>query len=117
MQKLMGDEGGGGACFSLLTPSICGFMLTLTRHEIHHAHKYPNTNNYSHSYTCTYFHDNTTLGARKQIPSSFKHCLLSHFVFYQSKLLQVFRNLSNKKVSEYDHDIPQFQTAVKPVAS
>ena len=25
MQKLMGDEGGGGgACFSLLTPSVCG---------------------------------------------------------------------------------------------
>ena len=24
MQKLMGDEGwGGGACFSLLTPSVC----------------------------------------------------------------------------------------------
>ena len=30
-------------------------MLTLTRHEIHHAHKYPNL--YSH----TYLHDNTTL--------------------------------------------------------
>ena len=24
MQKLMGDEGGGGVCFSLLTPSVCG---------------------------------------------------------------------------------------------
>ena len=43
------------------------FMLTLTKHEIHHAHKYPNV--YSH----TYLHDNTTLGARKQTPSSFKH--------------------------------------------
>ena len=31
-------------------------MLTLTRHEIHHAHKYPN------SYSHTYLHDNTTLG-------------------------------------------------------
>ena len=30
MQKLMGDEGwggGGGACFSLLTPSVCGTAL------------------------------------------------------------------------------------------
>ena len=42
-------------------------MLTFTKHEIHHAHKYPNL--YSH----TYLHDNTTLGARKQPPSSFKH--------------------------------------------
>ena len=26
MQKLMADEGGGvGPCFSLLTPSVCGF--------------------------------------------------------------------------------------------
>ena len=33
------------------------FMLTLTRHEIHHAHKYPNTNNYLYSHT--YLHDNT----------------------------------------------------------
>ena len=23
MQKLMGDEGWGGPCFSLLTPSVC----------------------------------------------------------------------------------------------
>ena len=37
-------------------------MLTLTRHEIHHAYNYPNTNNYLHSHT--YLHDNTTLGAR-----------------------------------------------------
>ena len=39
------------------------FMLTLTRHEIHHAHKYPNL--YSHAH----LHDNTTLVAWKQTPS------------------------------------------------
>ena len=33
------------------------FMLTLTRHEIHHTKKYPNTNNYLYSHT--YLHDNT----------------------------------------------------------
>ena len=27
------------------------FMLTLTRHEIHHAHTNPNTNNYLYSHT------------------------------------------------------------------
>ena len=32
MQKLMGDEVWGGACFSLLTPSVCGQMLP--RYEI-----------------------------------------------------------------------------------
>ena len=42
-------------------------MLTLTRHEIHHAHKYPNL--YSH----TYLPDNTTLGAPETIKHAFKH--------------------------------------------
>ena len=27
------------------------FMLNLTKHETDHAHKYPNINNYWHSYT------------------------------------------------------------------
>ena len=36
------------------------FMLNLTKHETNHAHKYPNINNYWHSYT--YFHD----GAQRQ---------------------------------------------------
>ena len=31
------------------------FVLNLTKHETDHAHKYPNINNYWHSYT--YFHD------------------------------------------------------------
>ena len=35
-------------------------MLNLTKHETDHAHKYPNINNYWHSYT--YFHD----GAQRQ---------------------------------------------------
>ena len=26
MQKLMGDEGWGGPCFSLLTPSVCDWI-------------------------------------------------------------------------------------------
>ena len=30
MQKLMGDEGwGGGPCFSLLTPSVCGYARVI----------------------------------------------------------------------------------------
>ena len=38
MQKLMGDEGwgGGGPCFSLLTPSVCGFTeLSLRKNQDH----------------------------------------------------------------------------------
>ena len=38
MQKLIGDEGwggGGGACFSLLTPSVCGHNINLrASHEV-----------------------------------------------------------------------------------
>ena len=37
-----------------LAKNTC-FMLTLTMHEIYHAHKYPNTKNYLHSHP--YLHD------------------------------------------------------------
>ena len=41
MQKLMGDEGwgGGGPCFSLLTPSVCGNKGRYFQRDIglHHA--------------------------------------------------------------------------------
>ena len=51
-----------------IIPSLWGkkpcFMLNLTKHETDHAHKYPNINNYWHSYI--YFHD----GAQRQ---NFKH--------------------------------------------
>ena len=40
------------------------FMLTLTSHEILHAHKSPKTNNNLHSHT--YLHDNTALRARNK---------------------------------------------------
>ena len=37
MQKLMGDEGwGGGPCFSLLTPSVCGLAVSDMWNELLH---------------------------------------------------------------------------------
>ena len=43
--------------FSRKSGKYTCFMLTLTRHEVNHAHKYLNTNNYLYSHTL--LHDNT----------------------------------------------------------